>query len=348
MDLLPAAATLDLRKQDLARQVRQAFYGEEAQRIQRGRDDIRVMVRYPASERRSIANLVNMRIRTPTGEAVPFSEVARVKFGEGLATIRRGEGKRYAEVTALLNREITPNPDAIMQKLRAQGDHETEAGFLAELSARYPGMSWSLEGGMKGQQKVLWELGLGSVVAFFAMYALMAIAFKSYIQPLLIAAAIPFGFVGAVVGHILLGETFSIISFLGLVALAGVVVNDSLVLIDAINRNVREGLAIGQAVRAASRRRFRAILLTSLTTFLGLTPLMMETSFQARFMIPMAVALAFGVAFATFLTLLLVPSLYMIIEDLNRLARFVVPADEEDDPPTNGDGTDETTVEYAA
>jgi multidrug efflux pump subunit AcrB len=340
LDLLPAAETLNLRKVDLARQVRQAFYGEEAQRIQRGRDDIRVMVRYPRDQRRSIADLQNMRIRTPAGDEVPFSEVARVEHGEGLATIRRAERKRMADVTALLQRDIVSNPDGIMKDL--------EAGLLAELPERYPGMTWSLEGGMKGQQRVLKELKIGFVVALFAMYALMAIAFKSYIQPLLIAAAIPFGFVGAVVGHILLGETVSIISFLGLVALAGVVVNDSLVLVDAINRYVREGVAIGQAVRAAARRRFRAILLTSLTTFLGLTPMMAETSFQARFMVPMAVALAFGVAFATLITLTLVPALYMILEDLRWLAGLCVPKSEEDDLPEDDEPSDEDTVEYAA
>ena len=340
LEILPAAETLGLRSQDLARQVRQAFYGEEAQRIQRGRDDIRVMVRYPRDQRRSIADLENMRIRTKAGEEVPLAEVARVKIGEGLATIRRAERKRMADVTALLQREITANPDGIMRDL--------EAGLLAELPERYPGMTWYREGGMKGQQRVVRELGLGFVVALFAMYALMAVAFKSYIQPLLVAVAIPFGFVGAVIGHILLGETISIISFLGLVALAGVVVNDSLVLIDAINRYVRDGVEMAQAVRTACRRRFRAILLTSLTTFLGLTPLMSETSFQAKFMIPMAVALAFGVAFATFLTLLLVPSLYLIIEDLKRIFRFLVSGADEDASATAEDQADDASVEFAA
>lgn len=341
LEILPAAETLGLRSQDLARQVRQAFYGEEAQRIQRGRDDIRVMVRYPRDQRRSIADLENMRIRTQAGEEIPLAEVARVKIGEGLATIRRAERKRMADVTALLQREITPNPDGIMRDL--------EAGLLAELPERYPGMSWYREGGMKGQHRVMTELGLGFGLALFAMYALMAVAFKSYIQPLLVAVAIPFGFVGAVVGHILLGETISIISFLGLVALAGVVVNDSLVLIDAINRHVREGLEMAQAVVMACRRRFRAILLTSLTTFLGLTPLMAETSFQAKFMIPMAVALAFGVAFATFLTLLLVPSLYLIIEDLKRIFRFLwSDTGEHVATPTDEDQADDASVEFAA
>ena len=348
-EMLPAGEALGLRVEDVARQVRQAFYGEEAQRIQRGRDDIRVMVRYPREQRQSIADLDNLRIRTPTGEEVPLREVAQVAIGDGLATIRRAERKRMADVTALLQREITANPDGIMQELEAKGDDETEPGFLASLSDRYPGMSWYREGGMKGQQRVVTELSLGFIVALFAMYALMAVAFKSYIQPLLVAIAIPFGFVGAVIGHILLGETISIISFLGLVALAGVVVNDSLVLIDAINRNVRGGMKMSQAVRAASKRRFRAILLTSLTTFLGLTPLMTETSFQAKFMIPMAVALAFGVAFATFLTLLLVPCLYLIIEDLKRIARFIVPAEEQfESPDDDTESDDDPSVEFAA
>lgn len=348
IDTLPEGEALGLRRRDVARQVRQAFYGEEAQRIQRGRDDIRVLVRYPPEERRSIADLENMRIRTAEGDAVPFSSVARVSIGEGLASIQRSERKRMADVTALLQREITPNPDAIMAELTAKGDDKTPPGFLAALSEKYPGMSWALEGGMEGQQRVIKELGLGFAVALFAMYALMAVAFKSYIQPILVAVAIPFGIVGAVVGHIVLGETFSIISFLGLVALAGVVVNDSLVLIDAINRYVREGMSIGLAVRQAGQRRFRAIILTSLTTFLGLTPLMSETSFQARFMIPMAVALAFGVLFSTVLTLLLVPCLYVIIEDLRRLARLCFPPTDEDVEAPETSEVEEPDVEYAA
>jgi multidrug efflux pump subunit AcrB len=310
----PTAETLGLRGADLARQVRQAFYGEEAQRVQRGRDDIRVMVRYPLSQRRSIADLNNLRIRTPAGDEVPLGEVAEIQFGEGLATIRRSGRKRIADVTANLNRELVESADGIMAKLKE--------GVLGDL----PEGMWSPEGGMKDQERVMNELRTGFFVALFAMYALMAIAFKSYIQPLLIAAAIPFGFVGAVGGHILLNQTVSIISFLGLVALAGVVVNDSLVLIDAINRLARQGKPIGEAVRIGARQRFRAILLTSLTTFVGLTPMMTETSVQARFIIPMAVALAFGVAFATVVTLTLVPALYLMVEDAARLLRWLTGA----------------------
>jgi multidrug efflux pump subunit AcrB len=340
LEMLPAAETLDLRSQDLARQVRQAFYGEEAQRIQRGRDDIRVMVRYPQDQRRSIAHLQSMRIRTPAGDEVPLGEVAKINFGEGLASIGRCDRKRIADVTALLQRDIVSNPEEIMTKL--------ETGLLAELPHRYPGLAWSRGGGMEDQQRVLRELTIGFVVALFAMYALMAIAFKSYIQPVVIAIAIPFGFVGAVGGHILLGETFSIISFLGLVALAGVVVNDSIVLVDAVNRHLREGFSVNRAVRVSCCSRFRAIMLTSLTTFLGLTPLMSETSFQARFIIPMAVALAFGVAFASLITLTLVPAVYMIVEDLLALVRLCLGTGNEDEPSKDDNPADEPTVEYAA
>ena len=315
LSLKPAAEPLGLRVQDLARQVRQAFYGEEAQRVQRGRDDIRVMVRYPPDQRRSVADLDNLRIRTTAGDEVPLGEVADVHFGRGLATIQRGERKRIVDVTALLDRAIVKNSEPIMNDL--------QAGLLADLPRRYPGMSWSREGGMKDQQQVLTEMGTGFIIALFAMYALMAIAFKSYSQPLLIAAAIPFGFVGAVAGHLLLGETFSIVSFIGMVALAGVVVNDSLVLIDAVNRLTRRGAPPIRAVRTAAEQRFRAILLTSLTTFLGLTPLMAETSFQARFIAPMAVTLAFGVAFATVITLTLIPCLYAMTEDARRWRNWI-------------------------
>lgn len=309
----PVAETLGLRSIDLARQVRQAFYGDEAQRIQRGRDDIRVMVRYPGAERRSLSDLENMRIRTRFGDQVPLGEVAEIHYGEGLATIRRCDRKRVGDVTAMLDRDVIDNAGQIMEDL--------EAGLLADLLKRYPDLSWSPEGGMEAQQRVLTELGIGFAIALFAMYATMAIAFKSYVQPMLIAAAIPFGFVGAAVGHVLLGETINIVSFLGMVALAGVVVNDSLVLVDAVNRLTRNGVPVRQALPQACKQRFRAILLTSLTTFFGLTPLMMETSVQARFMVPMAVTLAFGVAFATIVTLILVPGLYLMIEDGRQLWR---------------------------
>ncbi|MBC8871380.1 MAG: efflux RND transporter permease subunit [Planctomycetes bacterium] len=309
----PTAETLGLRSVDLARQVRQAFYGEEAQRIQRGRDDIRVMVRYPRTQRASLADLERMRIRTQSGDEVPLGEVADIQYGEGLASISRADRRRMAEVTAMIDRKVIDNVEHIMEQL--------ESGVLADVQQRYPGLSHSREGGMKNQERVLRELIIGFVVALFAMYATMAIAFKSYLQPALIASAIPFGLVGAVAGHVLCNETFNIVSFLGMVALAGVVVNDSLVLVDYVNRLVRGGMPVREAVPQACQHRFRAILLTSLTTFFGLTPLMAETSVQARFIIPMAITLAYGVAFATLITLTLVPSLYLMIDDATRLWR---------------------------
>ncbi|NLE60006.1 MAG: efflux RND transporter permease subunit, partial [Planctomycetes bacterium] len=309
----PHAEALGLRAGDLARQVRQSFYGEEAQRIQRGRDEVRVIVRYPLDERRSVADLENVRIRTAAGDEVPLGKVAEVRHGLGVPHIRRVDRDRVVDVTAMLDRAVVSNPDGIMADL--------QASFLPGLLQRYPGIAWSIEGGMEDQQRVIGELTTGFSLAMFAMYALMAIAFKSYLQPMLIMLVIPFGLVGAVGGHILTDQVFSIISFLGVIALAGVVVNDSIVLIDAINRLTREGVAVGEAVRMAGRRRFRAILLTSLTTFLGLTPLMLETSVQAQFIVPMGVALAFGVAFSTIVTLILIPALYLMLEDGRGLGR---------------------------
>ena len=262
LDIKPAAETLGLTLQHLGRQVRQAFYGEEAQRIQRGRDDIRVMVRYPAEERRSLGNLENMRIRTPAGA------------------------------------EVLP-------------------GVLA----RHPGVYYSLEGMQAEQRDAIAGLQAGFIIALFAIFALLAIPLKSYVQPLIIMSAIPFGLVGAVWGHMLLGYDVTLISMFGLVALTGVVVNDSLIMVAFINKRRQEHVDLHVAVREAGVGRFRPIVLTSLTTFFGLVPLMLERSIQAAFLIPMAVSLAFGVLFATTITLVLVPAAYMILDDLGRGVR---------------------------
>ncbi len=315
----PDAEALGLRANDLARQVRQAFYGEEVQRVQRGRDEVRVFVRYPPDQRRSVGGLNNMRIRTAAGDEVPLGAVAKVAYGRGVAMIRRVDRRRVVDVTAKLDRTVLDNPEGIMRDVT-----KPQAGLMPALMKRFPDLTWTREGGMKEQARVLRELGIASIVALFAMYALMAIASKSYVQPVMIMLVIPFGMIGAVGGHIIAGVVISIISFLGIAALAGVVVNDSIVLIDAINTYTRhEGLSVDDAVRAAAVRRFRAILLTSLTTFLGLTPLMLETSVQAQFIIPMAVTLGFGVAFATTVTLTLIPSLYLMLEDARHLAHRI-------------------------
>ena len=312
LDIKPAAETLGLTLQDLGRQVRQAFYGEEAQRIQRGREDIRVMVRYPADERRSLGDLENMRIRTPDGSEVPFSQVAEVDPGRGFASISRVDRNRAVNVTASVDPTITSSGEVTT---------DLETRILPEVLANYPGVFYTFEGMQAEQADAIGGLQRGFAIALFAIFALLAIPLKSYIQPLIIMTAIPFGLVGAVWGHLIMGLDVTLMSMFGLVALAGVVVNDSLVMVDFINRKRRAHEDLQTAVREAGVARFRPILLTSLTTFVGLAPLMLERSFQAQFLVPMAVSLAFGVIFATFITLVLVPTSYLILEDLKRVFR---------------------------
>jgi multidrug efflux pump subunit AcrB len=306
----PAAEMLGLTQADLARQVRQAFYGEEAQRVQRGRDDVRVMVRYPESERRSLGDLENMRIRTADGGEVPFSEVAEVQPGRGYASIKRVDRRRAINVTADVN-AAQATPGDIIEDLRAR--------VLPEILLDHPGVTFSFEGAQKEQRESMGGLARGFVVALILIYVLLAVPLRSYAQPVLIMSAIPFGLVGAIWGHVIMGLSLTILSMFGLVALTGVVVNDSLVMVDFINRKREGSEDLHEAVRQAGVARFRPILLTSLTTFLSLFPLMMERSMQARFLIPMAISLAFGVVFATFITLMLVPSGYMILEDIRAL-----------------------------
>ena len=311
LNIKPAAEMLGLTLADLGRQVRQAFYGEEAQRMQRGRDDVRVMVRYPEARRRSVSDLENMRIRTPEGAEVPFSEVATVEVGRGFASIRRVDRQRAVSVTAIVQPGQGATPDEILSELAAT--------VMPDLLADHPRVSYSFEGQKAEQSETMSGLIKGFAVALLMIYVLLSIPLRSYSQPLLIMAAIPFGFVGAVWGHVITGFDLTILSMFGLVALTGVVVNDSLVMVDFINRHRRANDDMAEAVRMAGVARFRPILLTSLTTFAGLSPLMLERSMQARFLIPMAITLAFGVVFATFITLMLVPAGYMILEDLRRL-----------------------------
>ena len=336
LGIKPAAEAPGLTLQDLGRQVRQAFYGEEAQRIQRGRDDIRVMVRYPRDERRSLGDLENMRIRTrtPGGGEVPFSQVAIVEPGRGFASIRRVDRNRAVNVTASVDATVTSAADVIA---------DLNARILPEVLARYPGVFYTFEGMMAEQRDVIGGLQRGFVLALLLIFALLAVPLRSYVQPLIIMSAIPFGLIGAVWGHIFLGLDVSMMSMFGLVAVTGVVVNDSLIMVDFINRaravhtdvgrmarqagggpadrRAFESAGLALAVREAGVHRFRPILLTSLTTFFGLAPLMWNRSFDAAFMVPMAVSLGFGVLFATLITLILVPTSYMILDDLGRTLR---------------------------
>jgi multidrug efflux pump subunit AcrB len=312
LTLTRAAETLGLTLSDLGRQVRQAFYGEEAQRIQRGRDDIRVMVRYPASERRSMGDLENMRVRTPSGAEVPFAVAAEAEIGRGFASIQRTNRRKVVNVTTDVD-QTQANANEIIAALKTD--------ILPEILVDHPRVRYSLEGEQAEQADTVEGLKSSFVLALLMIYILLAIPFKSYLQPLIVMSAIPFGIVGAIGGHLLLGIDLTMLSIFGLVALTGVVVNDSLVMVDFINRFRKDGRTLNDAIREAGVQRFRPILLTSLTTFLGLTPILLERSLQAQFLIPMATSLGFGVVFATFITLFLVPVLYHILEDLRDLSQ---------------------------
>ena len=298
---------LGLSARDLSAQVRGAFFGAEAVRQQRGRDEVRVMVRLPPEERSSQHDLETLQVRLPGGGEVPLLQAARVKQGTSYTVIKRADGRRVVYVAADTEEEIA-NADKVTT--------DVKENVLPELVASYPGLSYSLEGSRRSRRESLGVLWTGFVMALFAVFALLAIPFRSYFQPLVVMSAIPFGLVGAVWGHVLLGYNISIISMMGLVATSGVVVNDSLVLVHAVNGYRAEGASIVEAVYSGGKRRFRPIVLTSLTTFFGLMPMILEPSMQARFLVPMAISLAFGVALATFVVLLVVPCFYLILEDV--------------------------------
>ena len=307
LSLLPEARTLGLTLNDLAGQVRNAFYGVEAQRIQRGQDEVRVMVRYPEGERTSIGNLEDMYIRAPDGSEVPFYSVARFDIGRGFSSIRRVDGRRVVNVTADVDRSQV-SPEEINSSIQRQ--------ILPVLMDKYPGIDIGLSGEQEERAKAMTGLAMAALLALVIIYALLAIPLRSYVQPLVIMSVIPFGAVGAIIGHWVMDQLLVFFSMLGIVALSGVVVNSSLVLVDRINRQRREGVPLMEALLNAGVMRFRPILLTSVTTFVGLVPLMATATPATAFIIPMAVSLAYGVLFATFITLFLVPSLYSITEDL--------------------------------
>lgn len=315
LDILPSAEPLGLRQSDLGRQVRAAFYGIEAQRIQRGRDDIKVMVRYPPDERRSVANLADLRIRIPGGGEVPFDEVADFEITDGYSAITRVDRRRVINITADADKSVA-DLGLIKADLSGESDDAGTSGFLDQIVTEYPGVTWSFEGEAREQADIFKSLQQMTLIALFIIYALLAIPLKSYMQPVIVMVVIPFGLIGAIGGHIIMGQPMSILSVLGFVALAGVVVNDSLVLVDFINQERAAGKPLRDAIEEAGSLRFRPIILTSLTTFAGLLPILFEKSLQAQFLIPMAISLSFGVLFATFITLLLVPAFYTILEDL--------------------------------
>ncbi|MGI8603359.1 MAG: efflux RND transporter permease subunit [Verrucomicrobiales bacterium] len=312
LNILPQAEALGFRLADVSRQVRQSFYGEEAQRLQRGRDEVKVMVRYPLEERRSLQNLSEMKIRTIRGEEVPFSEVARADYGRGYAMISRTDRKRSVFITADVDRS---DPEANANRIVA----ELKTEHLPEMSRLWPDVHWSFEGEQKSQMEDLRDMGVGAIFALLGIYILLAVPLRSYAQPLIVMSVIPFGLVGAVWGHMALGMELSIMTMCGCIALAGMVVNESLIMVDSINRHRRRGEPLHEAAWKAAMHRFKPIMATSVTTFVGLLPIMSETDIQALFLVPMSVALGFGGLFATAITLLLVPSIYIMLEDARNL-----------------------------
>ncbi|MBW2168401.1 MAG: efflux RND transporter permease subunit, partial [Deltaproteobacteria bacterium] len=307
-----AARPLGITLADLARQVRQAFYGDEAVRIQRGRDDVKVMVRYSEPERRTLGTIEEMRIRTPKGEEVPFSEVAEIVYGRGYSVINRIDRNRQITVISDLDEDVA-NAERIIGELNSS--------FLPDLIRRYPGIKYTFEGQKQRTNESVTSLLEGFAIAILGIYLLLATQFRSYVQPGVVMVALPFGIGGAILGYLVMGLSLTLLSLFGVVALSGIVVNDSIIMLDFINRAIRKGVPLMQAVEESGKARFRAVILTSLTTIAGLLPLLLERSFQAQFLIPMAVSIAFGLMVATVLTLLFVPTLYLIVAEVTVLVR---------------------------
>lgn len=311
-----SAESTGLTLSDLARQVREAFFGAEAQRFQRGNDEIRVMVRYPREERRSIGDLERMWVQLPNRVEAPFDSVAEYDLGQGRSQIQRLDKQRTIRVMANVDQQIL-EPRSAVRKIRMD--------YLPEMLSRYPGVSLELDGSSKEEEETLGLLLLVAFLVLGSLYALLAIPLRSYLQPLIIMSVIPFGLIGAVVGHAVLDTTISMVSIIGCISLAGVVVNDSLIMVDFVNRKTREGLNYAIASVEAGAERFRAIVLTSLTTFFGLLPIMFESSTQAQMILPMAVSLGFGILFSTVITLVLVPALYNILADFTKRKTTTLP-----------------------
>ena len=304
--LKPEGRSLGLTTENVARQLRAAFYGSEALRQQRGRSEVKVMVKYPEDQRVREFDIENFLVRTPSGRDVPLLEVAQIERGRAYTSIQRRDGRRTIQVSA----DVDPVGETGIVKA------DLDSTILPELARDFPGLSYGYEGRQADMQESVNALGAGFALVLFFVYFLLAIPFKSYIQPLIVMLSIPFGVIGAILGHLTMGYNLSIISIMGMIALAGVVVNGSLVLIEYANRLREDGVNAYEAIHRSGIRRFRPIMLTTLTTFAGLAPMIFETSRQARFMIPMALSLGYGILFSSIICLVLVPALYMIIEDI--------------------------------
>jgi multidrug efflux pump subunit AcrB len=315
--LRDGADNLGIGLADVAQQVRQGFYGAEAQRVARGRDDVRVMVRYPKEDRSQVDTLENVRIRTASGAQIPFYSVAEASYVPGYSRINRRDRERSVRVTAV------PNDDKMSATEIAELVYSDVA---AEMQQLFPEVKLNKDAELEEQEEFYASASKLFGLALAVIYLLMAVEFKSYLKPLGVLSAVPFGIMGAIFGHLLMGLDFSILSLLGVLAVSGVVVNDNLVLIDRISQLRETGLSVKESLIRGGYERFRPIILTSITTFVGLAPILLETSMQARFLIPMVASLAFGVLFATAVTLIFVPCLYLAGANLK--ARFVRPQPE--------------------
>ncbi len=313
--LKPEALHLGITLADLGRQLHTAYYGGEALRIQRGRDEIKVMVRNTESERAELGSLQNLRVRTPDGREIPLTAVAEMETSPGYATITRIDGMRAISVNSDVNSDIAN---------AGQISADIEATHFPRIRSEYPGVYLEFQGEKKDSAESVGSLKIGFPIALIGIFVIIATIFRSYLQPLIIMLTVPFGIIGAVIGHQLRGVELSLMSMFGIVALAGVVVNDAIVLIEAFNANIAKGMPIREALLEAGQRRFRAVFLTTLSTVGGLMPMIVEQDLQAQFLIPMALSIAAGVAFATLLTLLLIPSLILILNDLRCAVYYVI------------------------
>jgi multidrug efflux pump subunit AcrB len=307
LKLTPEGLTLGLSTLELTRQVRSAFQGVEILKLLRNNDEVSLKLVLPLEERKYLRDLEDLVIIAPNGENLPLAQVAELKYSQSYSAIRRIDGRRIVSVRALVDSEVSNTAEVVMSLKKS---------LLPETIMQNPELQYSFEGASRAQANTMDGVKEGGVFALVLIFCLLALQFKNYFQPLIVMTAIPFGFVGAILGHLLLGYDLSIISVLGIVALTGIVVNDSLILVDFINRSREKGVSIIEAVVESGVRRFRPIILTTLTTFFGLLPMLFETSIQARFLIPMAISLAFGVLFSTFIILYLIPVLYIILEDI--------------------------------
>ena len=307
--LKPYARTLGITVDALSRQVRAAFYGSEAVRVQRGRDEVRVYVRLPEAERNALGDISEYRVRTPAGGYVPIRQVADVSLDYGAPTIVREDGRRMNTVFAEID---------LARVTGQQINTQLEADFLPALQEQITGLSYTMGGEQREQKQTMPALARSFLLAVFAMFALLALAFRSYAQPFIVIAAIPFGLVGATIGHLALGLSFGLTSVFGIVGLSGIIVNGALVLVDFVNEERHRGLATAEAIVSAAKSRFRPVFLTAMTTFLGIFPLIIERSIQAQFLIPLAVSIAVGVLLGTVLLMLLTPALVMLEEDLRQ------------------------------